>query len=293
MTGPILVLGAAGQLGQELMTLSAARGIQAIGTDVGDLDICDRAAVDGALGRWRPRLVVNCAAYTAVDKSESEPELAAAINAVAPGIVGRATAAHDVPFVHISTDYVFDGEKPDAYVEDDPIHPLGVYGRTKADGEQAVREAAPRHVLLRTAWVYGRFGGNFLKTMLRLAGERERLRVVADQIGCPTATIDIAEAILAVDAALAKGASSYGTYHFVGTGETSWHGFAEAIVAAQAAKTGKNPPVDPITTAEFPTPARRPANSRLDSGRFAATFGYRAAPWRQRVTETVDSLLSG
>ena len=193
-----------------------------------------------------------------------------------------------MPLVHVSTDYVFDGTKAGPYRECDPIAPLGVYGRTKARGEAAVREAAPKHVILRTAWVYGVYGQNFLKTMLRLARTQDRLRVVADQIGCPTATRDIADAVFAVaDAA----APSWGTYHVAGSGSTSWHGFAETIVAAAAPILGRQPPVEAIATADYPTPARRPANSQLDSSLFAATFGLRAAPWAQRTREVVATLL--
>lgn len=290
MGGPLLVFGAGGQVGQELVALAGVRGADPVGLTRADVDIRDADAVARAIERVKPRLVVNAAAYTAVDKAESEPELAAAVNTGAPATIARAAARRDIPVLHISTDYVFDGTKQGAYTETDPIAPLGVYGRTKADGEAAVRDEAPRHVILRTAWVYGRHGANFLKTMLRLAAERDRLRVVADQHGCPTSTADIAEAILAVDAVLARDPALAGTFHFAGTGATSWHGFAEAIVAAQAAATGKRPPVDPITTADYPTPAKRPANSELDSGRFVGVFGYRAKGWRDRTLETVDVL---
>ena len=233
-TGPILIFGAAGQVGRELVDLADARGVLAVSVTRADADIADASAVATLIARHRPRLVVNAAAYTAVDKAESEPEAAARGNVEGPRVLAAAAAAVDVPILHLSTDYVFDGSKPGAYAEDDPIAPLGIYGRTKAEGEAAVRLANPRHVILRTAWVYGTHGNNFLKTMMRLAAERDRLRVVADQRGCPTATADIAAAILAVDAALARDPALAGTFHFAGTGETSWHGFAEAIVAAQA-----------------------------------------------------------
>ena len=290
MSGPLLVFGAAGQVGRELMALAAARDADAIGLTRQDVDICDAAAVDAAVAREKPRLVVNCAAYTAVDKAESEPEAAQAANCDAVGAIARAAALHGAPVLHLSTDYVFDGSKIGAYSEDDPISPLGVYGRTKAAGEAAVRKANLHHVILRTAWVFGIHGANFLKTMLRLAAERDRLRVVADQRGTPTATADIAEAILAVDAAIARGDAASGTFHFAGTGETTWHGFAEAIVAAQAKATAKHPPVDAIATADYPTPARRPANSALDSARFAQAFGYRARAWQERTEEAVAML---
>jgi dTDP-4-dehydrorhamnose reductase len=207
-------------------------------------------------------------------------------------VLAEAAARRGVPLLHMSTDYVFDGTKVGAYVEDDPTAPLGVYGATKLAGEEAVRAALPQHVILRTAWVYGRHGRNFLKTMLRLAGERPELRVVADQRGSPTSADDIAAAILRVAAAAKEGSVRWGTYHFAGTGETTWHGFAARIVAEQAALTGKHPEVIPIATAEYPTPARRPANSVLDSGRFAEAFGYRARPWEEETRRIVQALLS-
>jgi dTDP-4-dehydrorhamnose reductase len=291
LSGPILIFGAAGQVGRELMALVHDRGVDAIGVTRGEVDITDADAVAQAVADAKPRLIVNCAAYTAVDRAETEPELAAAINATGAGILAQAADRANSPILHISTDYVFDGSKSGPYRENDPIAPLGVYGRSKADGETQVR-AMPRHIILRTAWVYGQYGNNFLKTMLRLGAERDRLRVVADQRGCPTATRDIAEAILAVDAALQDDPQNvFGTYHFAGTGATTWHGFAQAIIAHQAEYSGKRPPVDPITTVDFPTPARRPANSELDSSLFADTFAYRAVAWPVRMSQVIDTLL--
>ena len=287
---PILVFGAGGQVGRELVALASARNVPVVGAVRADADIADAESVAGLIVRVRPRMVRNAPAYTAVHKADSEPLAAARGNIEGPRVLAEATAAADVPILHLSTDYVFDGSKAGAYTEDDPIAPLGVYGRTKAEGEAAVRAANSRHAILRTAWVYGTYGNNFLKTMMRLAAERDRLRVVGDQHGCPTATADIAEAILAVDAAFARGPGLAGTFHFAGTGATSWHGFAEAIVAAQAARTGKRPCVDAITTSDYPTPAARPANSVLDSSRFTDTFGYRAQPWQERTAEVVAAL---
>ena len=272
------------------MALARERRISIVGLTRADVDIRDDGAVAAAIQRTGPRLVVNAAAYTAVDRAETEPDVARAVNTDAAGFIARGAARSGAPMLHISTDYVFDGSKRDAYTETDAIAPLGVYGRTKAEGEAAVRIANPRHVIMRTAWVYGRYGANFLKTMMRLAAERDRLRVVADQRGCPTATLDIAEAILAVDAVLANDPSRNGTFHFAGSGATTWHGFAEAIVAEQAARTGKRPPVDAITTADFPTLARRPANSELASDLFAETFGYRAQAWPARTRQVFDQL---
>jgi dTDP-4-dehydrorhamnose reductase len=291
MNAPILVFGAAGQLGREVMALANARGIGAIGYNRAKADITDFASVKAAILAISPRLVLNAAAYTAVDRAETEPKVAYAANAWGAETVARAAAQQQVPVIQISTDYVFDGTKIGAYVETDPIAPLGVYGKAKAGGEAMVRHANPRHFILRTAWVYGRFGANFLKTVLRLSREREELRIVADQRGCPTATQDLAEAVFAIDRALARGIGAPGTYHFAGDGATTWHKFASAIVEAQAQATGRRPKVSPIATADYPTPARRPANSELDSSLFASVFGYRARDWQTRARETVELLL--
>jgi dTDP-4-dehydrorhamnose reductase len=289
---PILLFGAGGQLGRELTALAHERGVPLVGLARADGDITDRAAVARALKAHRPGLVVNAAAFTAVDRAESETVAAFSANAEGPAILAEATAEARIPLLHVSTDYVFDGSKPGPYVESDPVAPLGAYGASKSEGEVCIRALQPHHVILRTAWVYGVHGANFLKTMLRLAAERDVLRVVADQRGSPTATRDLAEAILAVRAALMAGAEPWGTYHVAGQGETTWHGFASAIIAEQARFTGRSPIVDAITTAEFPTPARRPANSVLDSARFAAIFGYRAKPWQERMREVVATLMA-
>lgn len=291
MNGPILVFGAEGQLGREVKALAKTRGIEVVGCNRAQADITDFSAVEAAIFSVKPRIVLNAAAYTAVDKAETEKEAAYAANVVGPGLVARAAAAQHSPVIHISTDYVFDGAKTGAYVETDPIAPLGVYGMTKAEGEARVREENSRHFILRTAWVYGRFGANFLKTILRLSREREELRIVVDQYGCPTATQDLAEAIFAIDRALTDGLDASGTYHFASADVTTWHEFASVIVQAQAQATGRRPKVTPISTADYPTPARRPANSELDSRLFGAVFGYRARDWRKCAQETVEMLL--
>lgn len=288
----ILMFGANGQVARETLALAAERGADLVALDRAQADIADQDAVARAFAQVKPDLVFNAAAYTAVDKAESDPEAAEKGNAVGPGLLAAQCAAAGIPLVHISTDYVFDGTKAGAYVESDPIAPLGVYGRTKAAGEAAVRAATADHVILRTSWVYGPHGANFLKTMLRLAGERDRLTIVADQRGCPTATRDIAEALFAVADAVDAGKARFGTYHFAGTGATTWHGFAAEIVARAARHTGRNPEVAAITTADYPTPARRPANSELQSTLFEQAFRYRAAPWQARTAEVVDALLA-
>jgi dTDP-4-dehydrorhamnose reductase len=291
MSGPILVFGAEGQLGREVMALAKVRDIEVVGCNREQADITDFSAVEAAIFSVKPRIVLNAAAYTAVDRAETEQGAAYAANVVGAELVARAAAAKRLPVIHISTDYVFDGTKMGAYVEADPIAPLGVYGATKAEGEARVREQNPRHFIVRTAWVYGRYGANFLKTILRLSREREELRIVADQYGCPTATQDLAEAIFAIDRMWTEGGSATGTYHFAGTGVTTWHGFASLIVEAQAQAIGRRPKVTPISTADYPTPARRPANSELDSHLFGAVFGYRARAWQKRTQETVEMVL--
>lgn len=288
----ILLFGAAGQVGQEVGALARAQGHRLTAFDRAGLDISDPVAVARALEKNQPDVLINAAAYTAVDKAESEPEQAARTNALAPGLIAERCAHARIPLIHISTDYVFDGTKPTAYVESDPVKPLGVYGRTKAAGESAIRAAMERHIIIRTAWVYGAYGNNFLKTMLRLAKERDRLTIVADQHGCPTATPDIANALMAAAHAATRGDARWGTYHFAGTGATTWHGFASAIIEAAAPHTGRTPDVAAITTADYPTPARRPQNSELASDLFERTFGVRAAPWEQRTHEIVDALLA-
>jgi len=288
----ILLFGAAGQLGRELARASAARGAELVALSHAEADIADAAAVRSAIGRHRPSLVVNAAAYTKVDAAETEMEAARQGNEIGPAVLAQASAAADVPLVHISTDYVFDGSKDIAYVEDDPIAPINAYGRTKAAGERAVRENAPKHVMLRTSWVYGEFGYNFLRTMLKLAATRDELRVVSDQRGCPTSTSDLAAAILSIAPRLAANENVWGTYHFAGSGVTTWHGFASRIVAAQAPLTGRAPRVTPIPTSEFPATARRPANSVLDCGKFARMFGFGGRPWAEETDRITRALLS-
>lgn len=286
-----LVLGGEGQLGRELQFLARRTGVNvsALGRREADISIVE--SVRAAIAAARPDVVVNAAAYTKVDLAESEITAAWAANCRGAGIVAVECAAAGVPLLHVSTDYVFDGTKSAAYLETDPVAPLGVYGVSKEAGESAVRAAWEKHVIIRTAWVYGRHGANFLKTMVRLASERDSLRVVADQIGNPTATDDLAEAILIAGNSVLKADGGWGTYHFAGSTEASWHEFAVAIVDAQAAHTGYRPSVAAISTAEFPTAARRPANSRLDSTRFSSTFGFTALPWRSRVGPVVEAVL--
>jgi len=279
----ILLFGANGQLGQEMVRASAARKMPLVALSHAEADIADANALREAIARHQPALVVNAAAYTKVDLAETDVEAARRGNDIGAALLGEACAAAGIPLVHVSTDYVFDGTKPTAYVETDAVSPASSYGRSKEAGERALRAATLRHVILRTSWVYGEFGHNFLKTILRLAATRDELRIVADQRGCPTSTLDLAEAVLSIAPRLIAGEDVWGTYHFAGSGVTTWHGFASRIVAAQTPFTGRSPRVTPITTAEYPLPARRPANSELDCSLFARTFAIRARPWTEEV----------
>jgi len=286
------LFGANGQLGQEMVRASAARKMPLVALSHAEADIADANAVREAIARHQPALVVNAAAYTKVDLAETDVEAARRGNDIGPALLGEACAAAGIPLVHVSTDYVFDGTKPTAYVETDAVSPASSYGRSKEAGERALRAATPRHVILRTSWVYSEFGHNFLKTILRLAATRDELRIVADQRGCPTSTLDLAEAVLSIAPRLIAGEDVWGTYHFAGSGVTTWHGFASRIVAAQTPFTGRSPRVTPITTAEYPLPAPRPANSELDCSLFARTFGIRARPWTEETDRITRVLVS-
>jgi dTDP-4-dehydrorhamnose reductase len=286
----LLVLGAAGQIGHELCRRVWPADYQVAGLDRGEVDITRPESIAEAMRRERPGIVVNAAAYTAVDRAETEPELVWAVNASGPGHLAAACKTAAIPLIHISTDYVFDGSKQGPYREDDPVNPLGIYGRSKEAGDRAVQEPLAEHVILRTAWVYSAHGHNFVRTMLRLAAERPVLRVVADQIGSPTSAADVAAAIAAIVQRLAAGDEHWGTYHFAGGGSVTWHGFAEAIFELAAPWRGPPPKVEAITTAEYPTPARRPANSVLDCRLIGAAFGIEPRPWCEALAEVIREL---
>ena len=291
--GTILVFGANGQVGSELLRAPWAPGLTPVGLTRADGDVTDAQAVAAAIAAHRPALVVNASAYTAVDKAESERDAAFAVNRDGPANMARACGAAGVPLIHISTDYVFDGtSKAEPWREDDPVAPQGVYAASKLAGEEAVRDAQPDHVILRTAWVFGTHGHNFVKTMLRLARERDELRVVADQHGCPTPTAAIAAAIAAIAQTRLTGGWTPGVFHFAGAPATTWHGFAERIVERAAGRIGRKPPVRAIATADFPTPARRPANSVLDTARIGQAYGIAPADWRDGLDRMLDEIFS-
>ena len=286
----ILVFGAGGQLGSELVGGVFSKRFSFHFVNRAEAYIDDPAAVRRAMQLSRPSLVVNAAAYTNVDQAEIEREAAFRGNAEGPKVLAAACAEKDIPLIHISTNYVFDGSKPTPYVESDETSPINVYGESKRAGEIAVRELIDRHVILRTSWLFGAYRQNFLKTILRLAAESDVLRVVADQRGCPTATADLADAILAIAPRIMAGERIFGTYHVAGPYAATWCDFAQEIVSAAAPYTARNPKILPISTQYYSTKAARPVNSELDSSKFFLAFGFRAADWRQRVRETVAAL---
>ena len=287
----ILVFGASGQIGREVCRAAWPPRYAILPLDRKAVDITKSAAVSAMLARETPDLVINLAAYTAVDRAESEPDVAWAANCAGAAHIAGACDESATPIVHLSTDYVFDGRKTGPYREEDAVGPLGVYGRSKEAGERAVRAAVARHMILRTAWVFGAYGANFVKTMLRLAAERPVLRVVADQRGCPTAAADIAAALMVIAAHIERGEAKWGTYHFVGAGAASWHSFAQAIFDQAAPQLAACPQVEPITTGQYPTPARRPMNSVLDCRKIEEVFGISSPPWRTALATVIRELL--
>jgi dTDP-4-dehydrorhamnose reductase len=286
----ILVLGGHGQLGTELVLRAGEANIPLTAVSHTEVDVADPRTIARAVAKYRPTLIVNAAAYNNVDRAETQSALAQRTNALGASVAAASARRAGVPIIHISTDYVFDGQKTTAYVEDDPVGPLSVYGRTKQKGEEGVRNGHPQHLILRTSWLFGIHGTNFVKTVVRLAGERDTLGFVAAQRGTPTSTWDLAKAILTAADAIAAGKEAWGTYHVAGSGATSRHGMATAIVAAQARFTGRTPPVEVIAVPENTAP--RPANSALDSSKFGATFGFAGGDWRDAVERTVNLLFA-
>lgn len=288
----ILITGAAGQVGTELF---AKAGAQAIGADLQQLDICDEVAVLRFIQTNKPAIVINAAAYTAVDKAEKESELTFAVNRDGPRYLAAACRTAGIPLLHLSTDYVFDGDKATPYLESDQPLPRGVYACSKWEGEQEIRAQLPEHIILRVSWVFGANGNNFVKTMLRLACERPELRVIADQHGCPTEASVIADVLLTLAQRHLNGAKlPWGTYHYTGTPNTTWHGFATEIIdqAATLGLIARKPQVHAITTAEYPLPAPRPANSLLDCTQAEQTLGLTRQDWRIGLQKVLLNLKS-
>jgi dTDP-4-dehydrorhamnose reductase len=289
----LLLLGGSGQIGNEFRELVISSDVEIVAPSRGVLDLEDAQAIASVVAAEPWSAIINAAAYTDVDRAESEEPIAFAVNAEAPARLAAETGRRGIPLVHISTDYVFDGRKGTPYIERDAAAPLNAYGRSKLAGERGVSAANPRHVILRTSWVYSPFRKNFVKTILRLAAERDRLAVIADQRGCPTAASDMAKACfdIAMACAAAPDQAPYGTYHFAGAGEGSWFEFAKEIVDTAAGRLGKAPQIVPIPTVEYPTAAPRAADTRLDCTAVVRAFGIRPRPWRRALADTIDRLL--
>lgn len=282
-----------GQVATELRRAAWAEGlvVECLGRE--SVDVARSSAVRNAVGGSHSAVVVNAAAYTAVDKAESEPEVAFAVNRDGAAHLAEACSEASVPLIHISTDYVFDGKKNGAYLEDDPVNPINVYGASKEAGERAVRQGLAAHVILRTAWVYSPHGHNFVKSMLRLGREHDELTVVDDQIGCPTGAADVTRAIVAIASQLVAGERDrFGTFHFCGAGVTTWYGIACAIFELAAARGAKVPRVKPIATTDYPMPAARSKNSVLDCSRIGRIYGIMQRPWRDCLIECIEELFT-
>jgi dTDP-4-dehydrorhamnose reductase len=292
--GPILVTGGSGQVAQALGRLAPAQGVEVVVLGRPEFDFDQPETIRMAFASRPWRYVVNAAAYTAVDAAEADEAGAARANADGPERLASLCAEAGIPFIHISTDYVFDGSKGEPYQETDPTNPTGAYGRTKRDGEERVVQAGGQAIILRTAWVYADTGKNFVRTMLAAGARLPKLRVVADQKGSPTAAADLATAILGIIAVIERAGWQPrfgGIFHATGSGETTWHGLAVATFEAARRHNGPSPEVEAITTADWPTPAQRPADSRLDNSKLADVFGVTLPPWRESLARTVDHLL--
>ncbi|HSZ75164.1 MAG TPA: dTDP-4-dehydrorhamnose reductase [Rhizomicrobium sp.] len=283
----ILIIGKNGQIARELARLAWPAQFHISQLSRAQCDLSDIASLGPIVEANTPDIVINAAAYTAVDRAESEPELAMRVNGDAPGALARVCAKTGAALIQLSTDYVFDGMKAGAYVEDDAVNPLSVYGRSKEAGEAAIRSTHDKHIILRTSWVFSAHGTNFVKTMVNLATTQPELRVVADQFGAPTPARDVAHALAAIAEAVAAGRAQWDTFHFTGTEPVTWHGFAEAIVAELGPA---RPKVTPISTAERPTPACRPANSVLDCAHIQRAYGLSQPSWREGMAQVLAEL---
>ncbi|KJH80003.1 MULTISPECIES: dTDP-4-dehydrorhamnose reductase [Pseudomonadaceae] len=292
----ILVCGAGGQVGHELVDRAHAYGLEALGMTRAQLDITDADQIAGVVDQLKPGLIINAAAYTHVDNAETHSEQAYAVNRDGAARLAEAARRLAIPLLHISTDYVFSGEAREPYREEDQVSPTGVYGASKLAGEAAIQAVLNEHLILRTSWVYGAHGHNFVKTMLRLAHQRDSLSVVADQFGCPTQAGGIADVLLQLAQRYSReGTLAWGLYHYSGRSPCTWFDFAVEIFRQAEAKgmLAKQPQVSSITTAQYPTPARRPAWSVLDCGKFEATFGIDTHDWRDDLSVVLDVLAAG
>ena len=282
---PILLTGGTGQVGQAVLRHAEERGLEIVAPNRAQMDLTNAQSIADMVASRPWSAVLNCAAYTAVDRAETDAELAEQVNAVAPAIFAAETAARNIPIIHVSTDYVFDGTNDVPYTEEDAVNPLGVYGRTKEMGEIAVRTRNPRHAIIRTAWVVSTGGANFVNTMIRLASERPEVNVVNDQIGCPSSAQDIAEALLVVAEHLQE---QCGTWHFVNSGDASWYDLAARIFANMDRRGLPTPVLKAIPSSQYPTPAKRPSNSRLSTLAIQREFGIKPRHWH----DAIDAILA-
>lgn len=289
----LLCIGQTGQVARSLCERSDALGINLVARGRPELDLSKPETLEAVVAEYQPSIIINAAAYTAVDQAETDREAAFAINAEAVKKVARIADESEIPLIHISTDYVFDGSNSHPYSESDPVNPLGVYGASKFAGEEAVRSFADRHIILRTAWVFSPFGKNFVKTMLRLAADRDSVSVVSDQYGNPTSAIDIADGILQICGQISNAESPvrYGTYHMTGSGAATWADLAESVFEIYEQNSGKKTAVSRISSAEYPTPVERPKNSVLDCTKLEAGFGIRLPDWQDSVRSVVSRLV--
>jgi dTDP-4-dehydrorhamnose reductase len=289
----LLIIGSKGQLGSELVRKCKRNDFSFLALDLPEFNITDPSQVEKTLAVFKPSIVFNASAYTNVDKAETDLAIAFSVNSDGPANLAIYCDKNRIPIIHISTDYVFDGSKGQAYTESDPVSPLGVYGKSKEEGESKLRSILKQHIILRTSWLYGAYGNNFLKTMLRLGNEKKIIKVVSDQYGCPTCAADLAEAVVDISKQITQNPKIFwGTYHYCGLGITTWHKFAKAIfeIAGQY-QNYKVSSVEAITTAQYPTRTKRPAFSALDCNLINKNFGITQKPWQGSLKKTIKRIL--
>jgi len=289
----LLIIGSKGQLGTELVRECKRNNFLFLAVDLPEFDITDPSCVEKTLADSNPSIIINASAYTDVDQAEINPEIAFSVNRDGPAILALCCHKKKIPIIHISTDYVFDGSSGQPYAETDPVSPLGVYGKSKEEGESRLRSRLKQHIILRTSWLYGKNGNNFVKTMLRYGNEKEILKVVSDQYGCPTCAADLAEAAVGIAKQISQSSKIFwGTYHYCGLGITTWHKFSETIFAiASQYQDFKVLSVEAITTGEYPTRAKRPRFSALDCNLIKKHFGINIKPWEESLKKTIERIL--
>jgi dTDP-4-dehydrorhamnose reductase len=289
----LLIIGSKGQLGSELVGNCKRNHFSFLGLDLPEFDITDTSQVEKTLADFKPSIIINASGYTKVDEAETEPKIAFSVNSDGPANLAVSCNKFRIPVIHVSTDYVFDGTKGQPYFESDPVSPLGIYGKSKEEGENKIRSIIKQHIILRTSWLYGLNGNNFVKTMLRLGKEKEIIKVVSDQFGCPTSATDLAETVVNISKQISGNHKfSWGTYHYCGHGVTTWYKFAKTIFEiANHYQNYKVSSVRAITTAQYPTRAKRPAFSALDCSLVKKHFGINTKPWQESLKKTIKRIL--